>query len=123
MHLFFLIFSSALLNTAAQVFLKCGLNRSQMEAFYWKDILILGLNFIKNPFIFCGIVCYVLSLGFWMGALARVPVSYAVPLLSISYVFTALAGVYFFNENLSFFRLLGILMILGGVFCVSRTAG
>lgn len=105
----FLTMISCLLNATAQVFLKIGVSRF--------DSL-----FFLNPYVVGGVGCYGFSLIFWLLALSKMELSYGVPLLSLSYVFTALAGVYFFQETLGAWRLLGIFLIMGGVYCVSRAA-
>lgn len=115
-HPILLITISCFLNTAAQIFLKMGVSRVNFS-------LSESLNFLLNPYIGGGICCYGLSLVFWLLALSKVDLSYGVPLLSLSYVLTALAGAYFFQESLGAWRLLGMVLIMGGIYCVSRTAG
>ena len=70
-----------------------------------------------------GLGCYVLSVVFWILALARVEVSVAYPMLSLGYVVNALAAWWLFDENLSGTRLAGIGVILVGVWLVARSSG
>ncbi len=117
-----MILASALLNAAAQVFLKLGVQQVGNCAFSSAFYLQMGLHFFKNPFIFMGVGCYGISLLCWLRALFEVDLSYGVPLLSLSYVLTALAGVLFFQETLGVPRILGIGLILGGIYLVAKTA-
>jgi multidrug transporter EmrE-like cation transporter len=52
--------------------------------------------------------------------LARVEVSYAYPFLSVGYVVVTVMGYFFFQENLSWTRVVGIGVIVVGVLLMSR---
>jgi len=111
-----LIGTSALLNAGAQLLLKWGLRGGvdkTMAEWVW------GCG--QNPFIWAGVACYGTSLLFWLRALARVDLGYGVPLLSLSYVLTTIAGALFFKEPFSWGRVIGIGLIMGGIYCVART--
>ncbi|MBT4879398.1 MAG: EamA family transporter [Alphaproteobacteria bacterium] len=116
-----LILSGVFLNALAQLLLKQGMLRIGHFEFVAVNILPVGIKVAKSPFIVGGIACYVLSVVIWILALARVEVSYAYPLLSVGYIFTAIAAYYFLGENLSWIRVFGIFTIMLGVYCVART--
>jgi multidrug transporter EmrE-like cation transporter len=69
-----------------------------------------------------GVACYGTSLLLWLLALTRVEMSYGVPLLSLSYVLTTVVGAFFFKEALPVWRLVGLGLIMGGIYCVARTS-
>jgi multidrug transporter EmrE-like cation transporter len=117
-----MILVSTLLNTAAQVLLKLGVQQVGSCTLPSDSYLQMALHFCGNPFIAIGVSCYGISLLFWLRALSEVDLSYGVPLLSLGYVLTALAGVFFFQEALTFPRIVGIGLILGGVYLVAKTA-
>ena len=52
--------------------------------------------------------------------LSRVPVSYAYPMLSMGYIINAIAAHYWFQEEISLSKVIGILVIIGGVYLLSR---
>jgi multidrug transporter EmrE-like cation transporter len=54
-------------------------------------------------------------------ALSRVQVSIAYPMLSVGYVVNAIAAWYLFGEAVSLTRLLGIGVIILGVFILARS--
>jgi multidrug transporter EmrE-like cation transporter len=56
----------------------------------------------------------------WILGLSRVPVSIAYPLLSLGYVVNAIAAWYLFGELIGPERVVGIALILAGVFVMSR---
>lgn len=115
-----LIIFCVLLNTAAQVLLKVGMKTIGHFDFVFSNFWPIFLRVLQSPAILGGLFLYVLSVGFWMMALSRVDVSYAYPLSSLGYVFTALAGYFLLQESLSLSRILGIFVILGGVYLVSK---
>ncbi|MHB1232837.1 MAG: SMR family transporter [Burkholderiales bacterium] len=117
-----LIFTGVMLNAAAQLLLKAGTNAIGQFAFSKANILPVGWQLVTEPHIFGGMVCYAISLVVWIMALSRVEVSIAYPMLSVGYVVNALAAWYFFGEAVSITRLIGIGVIILGVYIVARTA-
>ena len=116
-----MILISTFLNATAQVLLKMGLPQIPVEISSL-SYLQLGLQWASNPLMVLGVACYGISLIFWLRALSTVDLSYGVPLLSFSYVLTALAGVVFFQETLTLARILGIGLVIGGIILVAKTA-
>lgn len=121
MSTFPLIIAGVLLNTIAQIALKMGMRTIGYFDFNFENIIPVGLKIIRNPYIFLGLSCYVLSVIVWLLALSRVDVSYAYPMTSLGYIFTALLGFMLLGESLSLSRILGIIVILIGVYLVSRS--
>jgi multidrug transporter EmrE-like cation transporter len=107
---FSLILVGVLLNATAQLLLKAGTNA-----------MPLGLRLAIEPHILAGLACYVVSVVVWIVALSRVPVSIAYPMLSIGYVVNALAAWYLLGEAVTPMRLVGIGIIVLGVFIVARS--
>ena len=116
-----LILLCVLLNTAAQILLKIGMKTIGHFEFVVQNAGPIFLKILQSPSILGGLFLYVLSVGFWMMTLSRVDVSYAYPLSSLGYIFTALAGYWLLQESLSPTRIVGILIILGGVYLVSKS--
>lgn len=117
-----LILLGVLLNATAQLCLKQGMRQVGHFAFSLNNLAPIGFKVALNPFVFAGLVCYVVSVVVWLLALSRVEVSYAYPLLSVGYVVTAFAGQLFFGEALGPMRWAGILVICLGVYLVTRSA-
>ena len=107
---FSFILAGVLLNAAAQLLLKAGTNAEP-----------LGLRLAIEPHILAGLACYVVSVVVWVVALSKVPVSIAYPMLSIGYVVNAIAAYYLLGENVTPLRLVGIGIIIVGVFVVARS--
>jgi multidrug transporter EmrE-like cation transporter len=118
---FSLILTGVLLNAAAQLLLKAGTNAVGHFEFSRDNILPVGWQLATEPHIFGGLTCYVISVVVWIMALSRVEVSIAYPMLSIGYVVNALAAWWLFGEAVSLSRLLGIGVIIIGVYIVARS--
>ncbi|MFB4167187.1 EamA family transporter [Virgibacillus sp. JSM 102003] len=68
-----------------------------------------------NPFIFSGLVMYGLATILWLYILTRVPLSIAYPLQSIAYVLAVFGAFFVFDEPLTTFKIIGVLLIVAGV--------
>ena len=116
-----LILLGVLLNAGAQLLLKAGMNRIGYFEFVWVNTIPIGLKVMASPFVLLGLLAYVVSVGVWLLVLSRVDVGYAYPLLSVGYIVNAVAGYYLFQENLSVTRVTGILIIIAGVYLVTKS--
>lgn len=121
MMIFSLILLGVLLNTAAQLMLKAGMSQIGHFEFSFANALPIGLKVAANPPILAGLSMYVMSVAVWLLVLSRVQVSFAYPMLSIGYIVNALAANYLFGEPLSSVRMLGIFIIIAGVYLVAQS--
>ena len=117
----FCILTGVGLNACAQLLLKAGVNAVGQFEFTRANILPIGLKLATQMPIIGGLACYVVSVGVWIIGLSRVDVSIAYPMLSLGYVVNAFAAWYLFGEVLSVQRLIGIGIILIGVFVLARS--
>jgi drug/metabolite transporter (DMT)-like permease len=113
---FGLILVCVLLDAAAQLLLKAGVDRIGIIHFNFNTLIRSGLELALNPLILTAIVLYVVSLILWLLALSRTAVSLAYPMVSIGYIVTALAAWAFLGEHMNPYRWAGICIIIGGVF-------
>ncbi|AAO35859.1 transporter [Clostridium tetani] len=114
-----LILSSVFLGALGQILVKVGatsLNLSFAPGQFIPSII----SILKNFFVMSGIVSYGTSFLIWIKVLSKVELSYAYPMVSLGYVITTIYAYFFLNENISIERVLGILLIIGGVFLISR---
>jgi uncharacterized membrane protein len=77
---------------------------------------------VLNPWVALGISLLMLWLFSHMTLLSWADLSYVLPVTSIGYVLSALAGRLFLHEEISPWRWAGILLIVAGVALVARTA-
>lgn len=79
-------------------------------------------SFLTRSFIqqlLLALTIYSLGIVNWIVALKFVKLSVAYPLTSLNYVGILLGSYYFFNEQITLIRLLGVILIFGGVLLVA----
>lgn len=117
---FLLIVTGVLLNAGAQLLLKAGVNPLGVITVEWATVFPVAVRVLSQWPILAGLACYVVSVGVWIVGLSRVDVSLAYPMLSLGYVVNALAAWWLFGEAIGPSRCSGMLLILAGVFVMSR---
>ena len=116
-----LVLFGVLLNAAAQLLLKAGTNAIGHFEFSAANMAPVGWKVATQPYILGGLTCYVVSVAVWILALSRVEVSIAYPMLSVGYVVNAIAAYFLFGEAVGMQRLIGIGIIVVGVYLVARS--
>lgn len=117
---FALILTGVLLNAVAQLALKASV-RDHGTIELGRGALPVAMQLAGEPALWAGLACYGVSVIVWILALSRVDVSIAYPMLSIGYVVNAFAAWALFGEALTPMRLLGIGIIVLGVFVLARS--
>lgn len=118
--IFSLILLGVLLNAGAQLLLKAGMSHIGHFSFTMANALPIGFKAFTNFYILSGLLSYVISVLVWMMVLSRVQVSYAYPMLSIGYIVNAVAAYFLFGEALTLSRIIGITVIVIGVFLIAK---
>jgi multidrug transporter EmrE-like cation transporter len=118
---FLLLLMAIVLGTCAQLLLKAGTNTVGAFAFTVDNLVPVGTRLALEPRILGGAGCYVVSLAIWIMALSRVEVSVAYPMLSIGFALNALLAWWLLGEAVTPMRMLGIGIIIVGVWLVARS--
>lgn len=118
---FSLILTGVLLNAVAQLALKASVNEMGAIGLHFSSSIPALLKLAFEPFLWVGLFCYGFSVIVWILALSRVDVSIAYPMLSLGYVVNALAAWQLFGEVMSPGRIIGIGIILIGVYVLARS--
>lgn len=119
-QVFLLVLAGVLLNAFAQLLLKAGVRPLGAISLSTSNGFQTLLTIATQPYIIAGLLSYVLSVAIWIGALSRVDVSIAYPMLSLGYVVNAFLAWRLFDEQLSLQRIAGIAVILVGVYLLAR---
>jgi multidrug transporter EmrE-like cation transporter len=118
-----LLLSGVALNAAAQLLLKAATRYSgPLVADAGRVDWLNATSLLKAPPLWIGLGCYGVSVVLWLGALSRLPVSVAYPMLSLGYVVNAVAAAMLFGEAVTATKLAGIGLIGVGVIMLSRSA-
>ncbi len=106
------------LGVVGQLLIKLGLNRLGEAPSVGKVIAS-----IFTPLVFSGFACYGVSSLLYLNALSRLPLSYAYPMIAISYVAVVLASWKFLGEDINALRIAGLAVIIVGVVLVALSYG
>lgn len=115
----FLGFIAILFVSFGQTSLKVGLNH--IGGFSINDGLLGSLKLVTTPWIAVGFLFYILSSILWLDVLSKLDFSLAFPMVGSTYVFTLIIGHFFFGEIFGWDRLLGVGLILSGIFFLVRS--
>jgi len=74
-----------------------------------------------NPFVLGGFALIFSGSIFWLSVISQVPLSYAYPMLSTSYILVVGASWLVLGEQITWLRLAGVLVIMAGVSLVARS--
>jgi len=77
---------------------------------------------LLSPWVWLGLCLYGASAVAWLWVLSRLDVGVAYPLVSLGFVLTALAGVWWLGEAWSWQRVLGVALVVLGVLLLARDA-
>jgi multidrug transporter EmrE-like cation transporter len=119
---FALVLAGVMLNAVAQLLLKAGTRTVGTFEFSLANVRPIGFALATSPPVIGGLSCYVISVVLWILALSRVEVSLAYPMLSLGYVVNAFFAWWLFGEAVTPMRLLGIGIIILGVYVTARSA-
>lgn len=113
-----LIAFNALISASAQIILKLGVNR--LGVFTPDKIVDFFFKAALSPYILGGTALYVFSLGLWLVILSKANVSYAYPIMGMSYIFGILLAVLILHEKANGWQWIGAGIIIVGIFFVTK---
>lgn len=117
-----LIISSIVLSVLGQYALKLGARQlGQVGVEDAGRAATLAWAAATNPYLIAGLACYGLGAVTWILVLTRVPLSWAYPMLALNQVLILFVAATFLGEHVSAMRWGGVLLIITGVFMVSRS--
>ncbi len=105
------------LDTSIQIFWKSAVLALPGGSESWMPFA----SIFREP-LFLGVI-FIMSLQFfnWMSVLSRTDLSFAQPVTALSYVSVGVLSVLFFHEPVDAWQMLGIALVLAGVWFISRT--
>ena len=118
---FALILTGVLLNAVAQLALKASVNDTGIIGLDMHSLLSSAGSLASNLWLWLGLICYGISVIVWILALSRVDVSIAYPILSIGYILNAVAAWHLFDEPMNIGKVIGIGIIIVGVYILARS--
>ncbi len=116
-----LILIDVFLNVTGQLSLKYGMAKIGNFSLSMSTLPPIFLKAATNLHVLFGLLCYGLGFMVWLVVLSKSEVSYAYPLISLGYVFTAILARAMFGETVGVTRLAGICITCLGVLLIARS--
>ncbi|SNY92630.1 Multidrug transporter EmrE [Cohaesibacter sp. ES.047] len=122
-YLPFILFT-VLTNAAAQMMLKQGMLTlgpiAPADGISVLGVITMVLKIVFHPWVFAGLVTFVISMASHLYVLSKVELSFAYPFLSLAYVAVAVAAWWLFKEDLNNWRIAGIAFICVGTYLIAQ---
>jgi len=116
-----LVLMAVVIGVSGQLTLKAGM--SQVGPVVIGDaqhIFRVATTVFTNPMVLAGLSLYVVGAVIWLVVLSRLALSFAYPMLALSYAFTPVMAWLVLGEGVPPIRWVGVVVIILGVFLVSR---
>jgi multidrug transporter EmrE-like cation transporter len=114
---------AALLSIASastgQILLKIGVRSAALPPDAIRHPLVL-LSAMLNPFVIVGIMAFVASMIFWLGAINGQQLSNVYPLAALGYVIVTVVSVRLFHDQVTVWKVVGIGFIVLGVILLNH---
>lgn len=116
----FILFT-VLTNAAAQLMLKQGMLALGPLETLSDNFILKILQVVFHPWVFAGLVTFVISMASHLYVLSKVELSFAYPFLSLAYVAVAVFAYLIFKEDLNAWRIAGIAFICVGTVLIAQS--
>ncbi len=109
-----LVLINVIFLTSGQIFWKMSVKN--LDTYSFSSVVTVFLS----PHFFIGALLYALATLIWIFLLSKLPLSTLYPLQSLAYVFGLIAGYLIFKELITLQKVVGVSIILVGVFIVAK---
>ena len=118
-----LLLGCIIIAPAGNLLLKWGMNECGSIAETNLGVVSYYLNVFTKPQVWVGTVCYIVSALLWMAVLGMMDISAAYPIfVSGAFLLVTMAAILLFREHVNWVRIVGILVVVLGIFIVSQSA-
>lgn len=117
-----LLIISVISNVTANILLKSGVNKAGGFALSKESLISDLLKAAFNPFIIIGLILYGFSFTLWLRVLSISDLSKAYPIfVTCVFILTTIGSVFILKETVTFIRIIGIAILIAGIFIVARS--
>ncbi len=116
----FILFT-VMTNAAAQLMLKHGMSSYAQFSLISGNVPLKILQIVFSPWVFAGLVMFVVSTLSHLFVLSKVELSFAYPFLSLAYVAVTLFAFFVFHEDVNAWRVAGLAFICVGTVLIAQS--
>ncbi len=111
-----ILFTAIAMGAVGQLAMKAGMDRVRNRSGGDLGPIIKALpRIFTDLYVLIGVGIYVLSTVLWIRVLSSVPLSFAYPCISVSYIIIIVAGRWVFRERIDGWKIAAIALIIAGV--------
>ncbi len=88
----------------------------------FSEKMIAVIKLLFDPFIASGLFAAFIAALLWIVALSKFELSFAYPMMSFSFVLVSIFSFLLFNEVMSVYKILGLILIMSGIFILNLHA-
>jgi len=115
--------SCTIITPVGNLLLKWGMNQCGSITDTNLGVVQYYLGVLSKPQVLVGAVIYIISALLWLAVLGMMDISAAYPIfVSGAFLIVTVAAILLFQEHVNLVRILGILVVLLGIFLVSQSA-
>lgn len=115
------IVATIALTVYGQLVLKWRMSGAGELPVAFADKLLFLLRLLFDPFVMSTIISVFVASLCWMAALSKFELSYAYPFMSAAFVLIFFFSALFFNEPISWQKMVGLVLIVAGIVVTSRS--
>lgn len=116
-----LILIAVLCASCGQLFLKKGMLQKGTIDLSLREMALFFVKVFSSPFVLIGLIAYGIGALLWLVILSETELSYAYPIVSLSYIIVIFGSIILFHEDVSLLRWIGVILICIGVCVVARS--
>ena len=114
------VLGTILFTVYGQIVLKWQVVRAGVLPAAFLEKLVFLISLIWNPWILSSIAAGFLAFLCWMAAMTKFELSYAYPLMSLSFLLVLILSAILFHEPLTVSKVVGVGLIVAGIIVGSR---
>ncbi len=118
---FLLLLVAICFSVTGELMLKTGMNKVGVLSLQPSQIVASLWRTFTNPYVLGGFTLVFTGSIFWLAVISRAPLSWAYPLLSISYILGIALSWLLLGESVTLSHFAGAFMIVAGVFVIYRS--
>ncbi len=118
---YFYIFGTIVFTVYGQLIIKARVMKMGSLPAGAQEKIIFLLKASIDPYILSGLLSAFIASLFWIAAMTKFDISYAYPFMSAAFVLVLAFSFFFFNEPITIEKILGIILIVLGIFITSRS--
>lgn len=121
-NIYFYISGTILFTVYGQLILKYRMSFYDQMPIVLSEKIIYILKLFLDPLILSGLIAAFAASLFWLATLStQIELSRAYPFTIISFVLVVLFSAILFKENINIYIVIGILLIITGIYLISKT--